>query len=249
MVACDGAVTVEALVPPGGDPHGYEPSLRDRERLDGAALVVANGGGLEALLDDTLEQVEAGGVPVVRMVDLVGGGEVDRHVWFDPIAVSAALPALGDALVDAGVDRAVTDRCVAAAQAELGGLDADVAETLAAVPAERRVLVTNHDSLGAFADRYGFEVLGSVLPSTSTLGEASPSALEALGEEIEATGVPAIFAETLHTSADADALGDRLGVEVVELYTDALGEPGSGADSYPGLLRTDAERIADALAG
>ena len=75
MVACDGAVTVEALVPPGGDPHGYEPSLRDRERLDGAALVVANGGGLEALLDDTLEQVEAGGVPVVRMVDLVGGGE------------------------------------------------------------------------------------------------------------------------------------------------------------------------------
>ena len=170
-------------------------------------------------------------------------------MWFDPIAVSAALPALGDALVDAGVDRAVTDRCVAAAQAELGGLDADVAETLAAVPAERRVLVTNHDSLGAFADRYGFEVLGSVLPSTSTLGEASPSALEALGEEIQATGVPAIFAETLHTSADADALGDRLGVEVVELYTDALGEPGSGADTYPGLLRTDAERIADALAG
>jgi zinc/manganese transport system substrate-binding protein len=247
MVACDGAVTVEALVPPGGDPHGYEPSLRDRERLDAAALIVANGGGLEALLDDTLEQVEGGGVPVVRMVDLAGGDDGDRHVWFDPAAVSAALPALGDALVDAGAGRAAIDRCVGAAQTELRELDADVAAALAVVPAERRVLVTNHDSLGAFADRYGFEVLGSVLPSTSTLGEASPSALESLEEEIEATGVPAIFAEKLHATADADALGDRLGVEVVELYTDALGEPGSGADTYPGLLRTDAARIAAAL--
>ena len=141
MVACDGAVTVEALIPPGGDPHGYEPSLRDRERLDGAALIVANGGGLEELLDDTLEQAEAGGVPVVRMVDLVGGSEVDRHVWFDPMAVSAALPALGDALVAAGADRAVTAGCVADAQAELGVLDADVAAALATVPADRRVLV------------------------------------------------------------------------------------------------------------
>jgi zinc/manganese transport system substrate-binding protein len=249
MVACDGSLAVEAIIPPGGDPHGYEPSLRDRETLDGAALIVANGGGLEDLLDDTLDDVADGGVPVVRMVDLVEGGDDNPHVWFDPTKVAASLPALADALVGAGADRAATERCVAGAQAVLAGLDHDVAAALATVPADRRVLVTNHDSLGAFADRYGFEVLGSVLPSSSTLAEASPGELEALGDEIAARGVPAIFAESLHASGDADALADHLGVDVVELYTDTLGETGSGAETYIALLRTDAERIAAALGG
>ena len=65
---------------------------------------------------------------------------------------------------------------------------------------------------------------------------------------IEAAGVPAIFTETLSASTDANALADRIGVEVVELYSDALGEPGSGADTYDGLLRVDAAAIAGALA-
>ena len=249
MVACDGSFAVDALVPSGADPHGYEPSLRDRETLDEAALVVANGGGLEELLDDTLDDVEAGGTPVVRMTELMAGDGGDRHVWFDPTKVAAALPALGDALVDAGADPAATDRCVTDAATTLIALDTDVEATLAAVPADRRILVTNHDSMGTFADRYGFEVLGSVLPSSSTLTEASAGELAALGDQIVAAGVPAIFTESLHAGVDADALGDRLGVEVVELYTDALGEPGSGAENYPALLRTDAERIATALDG
>ena len=86
-----------------------------------------------------------------------------------------------------------------------------------------------------------------MLPSTSTLTEASPGELEDLGDAIEAAGVPAIFTESLGTSTDAEALADRLGVDVVELYSDALGEPGSGADTYDGLLRADAAAIAAAL--
>src|ERR687897_348522 len=119
MVACDGSFPVDALVPPGADPHGYEPSLRDRETLDEAALVVANGGGLEELLDDTLDDVEAAGTPVVRMTELVAHG----------------------------ADRGATDGCVADAGATLTALDPDVEATLAAVPADRRILVTNHDSM------------------------------------------------------------------------------------------------------
>jgi zinc/manganese transport system substrate-binding protein len=109
------------------------------------------------------------------------------------------------------------------------------------------VLVTNHDSLAYFADRYDFTVLGSILPSTSTLTEASPGQLEELGRAIQAEGVPAIFAESVSSTADADALADRLGVDVVVLYTESLGEPGSGAETYADLMRFDATAIANAL--
>lgn len=251
-VACDGPLDVRTIVPAGGDPHSFEPSLQDRHVLDGATLVVANGLGLEATLDDTLDSVEDGGVPIFRIgehidtIQLAGEGE-DPHVWFDPTRVAGALPALGDALVAAGQDAAVIDRCVSAAQTDLVALDTQLAATLGAVPADRRLLVTNHDALGYLADRYGFEVVGSVLPSTSTLTEASPGELDGLAKAIEARHVPAIFTETLASSTDADALADRLGVAVVQLYSDALGEPGSGADTYDGLLRTDATSIADAL--
>jgi zinc/manganese transport system substrate-binding protein len=244
MVACDGTFQIQTLLPTGTDTHAYEPSLRDRSELDGAALVVANGLGLEDRLDDTLAAVEDGGVPVFRVgdhVETIGGTDdehtgADPHVWFDPTRVSAA-----------GADSGRIDQCVAAAQDELAAVDTDVSDTLAAVPAARRVLVTNHDSLGYFADRYHFTVLGSILPSTSTLTEASPGQLEELGQAIEAKGVPAIFAESVSSTADADALADRLGVDVVVLYTESLGEPGSGAETYADFMRFDATAVADAL--
>jgi zinc/manganese transport system substrate-binding protein len=257
MVACDGTFEVRTLLPTGTDSHGYEPSLRDRQVLDGAALVVANGLGLEERLDDTLAAVEDGGVPVFRVgdhVETMTGAEgdeehggADPHVWFDPTRVSAALPALGDALLAAGADGDRIGDCVTATQEQLAVLDADIVDTLGVVPADRRILVTNHDSLGYFADRYGFTVLGSILPSTSTLTESSPGQLEALGEAIEAAGVPAIFAESVSSTDDADALADRLGVDVVVLYTESLGEPGSGAETYADFLRFDAQAIAGAL--
>jgi zinc/manganese transport system substrate-binding protein len=254
-VACDGTFTVRTLLPTGADTHSYEPSLRDRAVLDGSALVVANGLGLEERLDDTLAAVEDDGVPVFRIGDhvatLAGGeddqGGADPHVWFDPTRVSAALPALGDALVAAGADRRRTRACVGAAQDELAGLDTEVAAILAAVPDDRRVLVTNHDALGYFAERYGFTVLGEILPSTSTLTEASAGQLDELGKAIVAEGVPAIFAESVSSTADADALADRLGIDVVVLYTESLGKPGSGAETYPDLMRFDARAIAEAL--
>jgi zinc/manganese transport system substrate-binding protein len=247
QVACDGTFEVRPLLPAGADSHAYEPSLRDREVLDNAALIVANGLGLEERLEDTLAAVEDSGVPLVPMGDHVETLDSDPHVWFDPARVSTALPAVGEALVAAGAGRAEIDACVTAAQDALADLDAEVGATLDAVPADRRVLVTNHDSLGYLADRYHFTVLGSILPSTSTLTEASPGQLEALGDAIEAEGVPAIFTETISSADDADALADRLGVEVVELYTESLGEPGSGVETYADLMRFDARAIADAL--
>ncbi len=263
---CTDAFDVQTLVPVGGDPHEYEPSMRDRATLDDAALVVSNGAGLESLLTDTLDAVADDGTPVYAVADHVtlspmgaadstpsdddsgdAGGD-DPHIWFDPTLVAAALPSLADALVAAGADRSAIDACADALAQNLTDLDGQVAGILDAVPEARRLLVTNHDALGYFARHYGWRILGSVLPSSSTLAEASPAQLERLADDIEAAGVPAIFTEQLETTDEATALADRLGVRVVTLYTDSLGDADSGVTTYQDLLRVDAQSIADALA-
>jgi zinc/manganese transport system substrate-binding protein len=245
---CADHFEVRTLVPPGGDAHSFEPSMQDRRELADAAFVVANGGGLEELLDDTLDAVADDGTPVLRVFDHVADGD-DPHVWFDPTLVADAATVIADELVAAGADEAATRACLDEFADAMDALDAEITDILSAVPEERRLLVTNHDALGHFAARYGFEIVGTVLPGTSTLAEASPAELERLAGEIESTGVPAIFAEAMSSTDEASALAEDLGVEVVTLYTDALGDEGSGAETYAELMRYDAAAIADALSG
>jgi zinc/manganese transport system substrate-binding protein len=266
---------VDVLMPVGADPHDFSPSARQAEQMEDAALVVTNGLGLEEGLGDVIDNVAAGGTPVFAFGGVIPptgppaaaddvSAEGDRddgdhddhdsrdpHVWMDPRGVAAALPELGAAVVAAtGLDAAAVDAAVAVYAERLLALDADLAERFAAIPPDRRVLVTDHDSFGAFADRYGFEIVGSVIPSTTTNAEASASDLDELADVIRSTGVPAIFTETTQPDRLARALADEAGgdVEVVELYTGSLGEPGSGADTFVGMHTTNAERIVAALA-
>ena len=179
-------------------------------------------------------------------------GSEDPHVWLDPVRVARVVESLATVLVDQhGLDAGRVSACVDAYLAELGQLHEDITDTLATVPAANRKLVTNHDAFGYFADRYDFEVIGTVIPSLSTLAEPSPASLEALAELIEETGISAIFSEYLSHSRDvAAALADRLdGVSVVSLYSGALGEEGSGADTYLTMMRANARTIAEALSG
>lgn len=292
QVDCTDAFDVQTLIPAGGDPHSYEPSMQDRDRLGGAALMVVNGADLEAGLIDTIEAAAGDGTPLFAVTDHVtthamgegeGEGEehdhgeasgdshdehgdeaegdehdhdhggIDPHVWLDPTLVAEAVPALAEALVAAGADEAATAECVATVTASLEDLDDEITGLVEQIPPAERLLVTNHDALGYFARRYGFVVLGSVLPSTSTLVEASPAELDALADTIrdanDGAGVPAIFAEALEATDDATTLGDRLGVDVVTLYTDSLGDEGSDADTYQSMLLHDATLIVDALTG
>ncbi len=274
-VACGGLATIDVLTPPGADPHAFEPSLADRGRLEAAALVVANGLGLEERFEDTLESVEASGIPVFYIAEHIdtieiaddghshdhgqSGGHThdhghahegdDPHVWFDPLRVSAALPLLAEHLVeDAGLDADAVDHCLTAYQTKLAKVHHELEHIFEEIPEDRRLLVTNHDALGYLAVRYGFQVVGTVIPSTSTLAEPNAADLEALAKTIEADKIPAVFTEALHSRDIVESLATRAGnVQVVILYTDALGEPGSGAETYIDLLRTNATRIRDAL--
>lgn len=277
-LACGGQARVDTLVPVGGDPHSFEPSLADRGDLERAALVVANGLGLEEGLDDTLDAVEDGGTPVIRVAELVDPlpysgdhdahdeehdeehddhdeehdddhhEELDPHVWFDPRRVVSVLEEVADRLVAVGLDPERVTTCRTGLEARLRRLDAEITAEVERIPVAARLLVTNHDSLGYYAARYDFEVIGTVLPAPSGLAETNPAQLEALAALIEARGVPAVFAEDQHDADDARALADRVGdVDVVTLLTGSLGAPGSDADSYEGLLRTNTAMIVDAL--
>ena len=284
-VACDGLAEVSTIIPPGGDPHAFQPSLSDRGNMEDAALIVANGLLLEEGLEDTIDAVEEAGTPVFRVADHVSviefgsamghddhdeeeghdhdeddhaeddghghahaHGSEDPHVWFDPIRVADALPALSQALASqAGLDAAALDECVSAYRSELIALDAEVEAILAPLHPEDRLLVTNHDALGYFADRYGFQVIGTVIPSGSTLAAASPVGLQELVELIEETGVAAIFSESTHSSDEAEALGQEAGVQVLSLDTGSLGPADSSSGTYIGFIRTNAQKIAEGL--
>ncbi|HEX6658538.1 MAG TPA: metal ABC transporter substrate-binding protein [Ilumatobacter sp.] len=239
---------VESIVPGGADPHSFEPSLRDRELLGHAAAVIANGGGLEASLTDLVDTAAGDGVPVVLVTDHVDVVDGDPHIWQDPGRVIAAVDAIESAVVAAGRDPAAVAECADAYRSELTALDEDIVAALAPVPAERRVMVTNHDAFGYFAERYGFQIIGTVIPSLSTLGEASAGQLAELADAIERNGVPAIFAERLGSATEAEALAKRLGVAVVELDSDALESDGLAATAtYTGMMRANADTIAAAL--
>lgn len=180
-----------------------------------------------------------------------GAGDLDPHVWTDPDRMATAARLIGEAVAEhTGVDAAVLEANAAAYDAELRLLDEEIQATLAVIPPEERILVTNHGSLGYFAERYGFEVVGTLTPGGSTLGEPSAASLARLADTIRDSGVPAIFTEVGADDSVARSLAAEVGtgVEVVALHTDALGPPGSGAETYVAMMSTNARLLAEALA-
>jgi zinc/manganese transport system substrate-binding protein len=247
--------TVSVVVPNGADAHEYEASPRQVAELIEADLVVTNGLGLEAGLEDLLETALADGANIYEVAPDLDPIEfpaheldLDPHVWFDPERMALAARLISEHLAE--IDDSVDWEARAAEYAtNLQEVDQEMAATLEGVAPEDRKLVTNHESLGYLADRYGFEVIAVVIPGGSSLGQPSSAEMAALVSEIEEEDVDVIFAETTQPTRLAEAVAAEVGddVEVVELYTESLGDPGSGADTLIGMLSTDAGLIGDAL--
>jgi len=176
-------------------------------------------------------------------------GGNDPHMWFDVQNAIGYVQNIRDGLQQADPDGASTYTANAAAYIQqLEALDIEIHDLVAAVPAERRKLITNHDTFGYFAKRYGFEVVGTVFEGVSTEQEPSAQQIAELVERIREENVPAVFTENTVNARLAEQIADEAGVNVVTtLYTDALGEPGSDADTYITMVRYDAEQIVNAL--
>lgn len=247
--------TVEVLIPLGTDPHDYQASSQQAAAIQQADLVIANGLLLEEGLQDVLSSLTDDGANILELAPLLDplpfatdGDTGDPHVWFDPIRMAEAAEIIATELtaISGGTEWLAQAESYAV---ELVAADEQIKTILEVVPADGRRLVTNHDALGYFAARYGFEIVGTVIPGGSTLADPSSAELAALVGILEAQGVPAIFAETTEPAALAEAVAAEIGdeINVVDLYTGSLGEPGSGADTLIGLLITNANRMASAL--
>lgn len=276
---------VETLMGPGADPHAFEPSPAQVQRLRESDLVVANGLQLEEGLLDALASARADGTPVVEVAPQVDpqpfsqaeaqgddredrpgeehgdaeehehdgedGEALDPHVWLDPLRMADGAEAISARLAEVAPGRAEQLRANGTAYAAtLRDLHAELRETLSAVPEDRRVLVTNHDSLGYLAARYGFEVIGTVVPGGSTLADASSRDVAELVETMRAHDVTAIFVDTTAPDRLARAVQSELGesVEVVELFTGTLAGGDGDRASYVETMRINGARIAAALA-
>jgi zinc/manganese transport system substrate-binding protein len=246
---------VVTIMPTGADPHDFAASARDAAAAREADLLITNGAGFEEGLLEIVDGAEADGVPVYEAITAVEtldrGDGTDPHFFTDPARMADAARGITEELtrVVPGLDTAPVRARAEAYVRELESLDAEVEEILSAIDRPDRVLITNHEVFDYFADRYGFEVVGTVIASTSTAEGASARDLVDLATTIEATGVPAIFADTTAPDDVARALADEVGrdVEVVDLYSESLGQEGSDAATYVAMVRTNAERIADAL--
>jgi zinc/manganese transport system substrate-binding protein len=268
---------VLTLMRPDSDPHSFEISAQEAARILRADLVISNGLGLEEGLQQHLDAAETAGVPMLAAGDVIdtlaysaaepdtesgteSGAETDAepatgaddpHFWTDPARMLDVVDALTAAIhenVD-GVDSAAIDVSATAYIADLRTLDTEMTAAFETIPAESRNLVTNHHVFGYLADRFDFTVLGAVIPGGSTLAAPSASDLRGLVETIEAAGVPTIFAESSQPDRLVQVLADEAGIDVavVELFTESLSEPGSGADTYLTMMRTNTARITTGL--
>jgi ABC-type Zn uptake system ZnuABC Zn-binding protein ZnuA len=238
----------------------------------GAIFVTDSVGGMVLQLDDhdleVVESWEVGGTPVkIAFVGVLGEtegheetghadhgddghghGARDPHFWFDPMRVEQAINSIAAQLSTADPAGQTYYRDNAAAYAwELQDLDAWIQQQVATLPEERRLLVTSHDSFQYFAQRYGFEVVGAVMPVTA---DAEPTAQELteLIEVIEHEGVPAVFAEKSHSDRLARRITEETGATLIGgLYTGSLGEPGGEADTYLDFMRYNVKTIVEAL--
>ena len=264
---------ITVLIPDGQDPHDFEPSPRDIEQINEAALVVANGLDLEEGLDDALTTAKESGVPIffvtdhVRVLDVVdvndhsdhghdhagaqtphsheGDGHAhqhseDPHVWLSPATMLEALPALVDAAqVALGVDLASDGTALAA---ELAAVDSELARLFGGLGDCQ--LVTGHNELGYFAQRYGCTVIAAILASPSTTAEESAGNVEFVIDVIKTHGAKAVFTSLGTNPAVAQQVADAAGVKLVEISTHFMGDTAR----YVDFIRTLGTTIAESLA-
>ncbi|MEU4427744.1 zinc ABC transporter substrate-binding protein AztC [Actinoplanes sp. NPDC024001] len=252
---------VSVLMKPDADPHSFAVSAREAHTMQTADLVVYNGLGLEEGVLRHVEAARSEGVPTLEVGARVApmeyrdgdaAGLPDPHFWTDPARVVAAVELLADQIAEHvdGVDAAAVRQRAQAYAGEVGELDAELERRFAAIPASRRVLVTNHHVFGYLADRYGLRVIGTIIPSGTTLASPSAADLAELATAVRTHRAPAIFADTSQPARLAEVLAAEAGldVRVVALYSESLSAADGEAASYLAMMRFNTDAILGALA-
>jgi ABC-type Zn uptake system ZnuABC Zn-binding protein ZnuA len=252
--------TVHSLVPIGADPHSFEPAPSDLRDVATADLLIVNGGGLEGPLLTTLRSAGGGATVVDASAGLasrtpqpgepaLAGSETDPHFWLDPTLVKTYVKKIEEAFAKADPAGAAVYKANAAAyERKLDALDAWIRVRVAQIPPADRKLVMDHASHGYFADRYGFTIVGTVIPAVGTGETPTARQLSDLVAAIRASGAKAIFVEKSENPQLAEQIAAETGITVVtDLLDHSLTAPGGPAPTYVDMMKYDTRRIVEAL--
>jgi zinc/manganese transport system substrate-binding protein len=245
-------IQLTTLVGPDGDTERYEPTPADARALAQADIILENDLGSEPWLDRfyTASRSTAPRVRVSQSVDVLrDGNEPDPHFWHSVGSTIPVVRTIRDALVGADPSSAATYTANADAYIQrLESLDAWVFDQVGTIPAERRKLVTSHDTFGYFADRYGFQIVGVGLESFFTDAQPSAQQVSRLAQRIRQEGVPAVFVENVTDPRLMQQVAREANVVVApQLYTDALGDARSPASTYVDMVTYNVGTITRAL--
>jgi manganese/zinc/iron transport system substrate-binding protein len=259
-----GKAEVSGIIGAGIDPHLYRPTRNDVASLMSADVVFYSGLMLEGKMADTLVKVARGGKPVHAVTELIEEeyllspegmqGHHDPHVWMDVAAWSKAVEVVAAALskfdpANAAFYKSNSERY----RADQAEVDAYAKTILSSIPKQQRILVTAHDAFNYFGRAYGLEVMG--IQGLSTESEAGLEDINTLVDTLVSRGIKAVFVETSVADKNVRALiegAKSRGHDVVvggELFSDAMGEPGTYEGTYAGMIDHNATTIARALGG
>ena len=249
---------VESLLPVGADPHAYQVTPTDVAKVSESDVLIQNGIEYEHFLETILENADGERITVTatdgltphfldgESADEHGAG--DPHMWLDPNLVVTYVENIRAGMIQADPEGEATYRANADAYiAQLRDLDAWIQAQVETIPAERRLLVTNHESLGYFAERYGFTIVETILTSFSSDASASAQEIAATVDAIKASGAPAIFLGDVENVTLANQIASETGAKVVaDLHLESLTE-GAPAATYIEMMKYNVSLIVEAL--
>ena len=248
-------LAVDSLLSFGADPHSYQPIPADTVKISKSTVLIVNGLEYEQFLGSLLEN--AGGERLMitaseglepRQMEEEGNTVIDPHMWLDPNRVIQYVENIRDGLSQADPNDAAIYKSNADAYiARLRELDGWIKEQVAHIPAEHRLLVTNHESLGYFSEQYGFTVIGEVLQSVSSVASPSAKQMAELVDQIKSSGAPAIFLDASDNPTLAQQIASETGVNVVtDLHLESLTD-GPPAGTYIEMMKDNVTQIVNAL--
>jgi ABC-type Zn uptake system ZnuABC Zn-binding protein ZnuA len=260
-------IELTTLIPTNVDPHAYEPTPGDLRTVSETHVVFINGLGLEEFLEEMLENSGAD-APVVSLsagIDPLEFGEgfqqfgvleaqgeehnaFDPHVWFDPTNVSLWTERVVQTLsVLDPENRSLYQGRANVYMEQLSALDDWIFGMVEQIPEVDRKFVTDHMVFGSFAARYGFEVVGAVIPVYSSAAETSAQEIAELETKVRELGVKVLFVGVIVNPAIVRAVVEDTGIDLVPLYTGSLSDPDGPAGSYIALMRYNVESIVSSL--
>ena len=247
---------VDSLLPFSADPHAYQPAPSDVAEISTSNVLILNGLKYESFIQPLLNNADgerliitaSSGLEPRQLEEEPGVIANDPHMWLDPKRVIKYVENIRDGLIKSDPAGANVYKANAEVYiSQLNDLNLWIVKQVNTIPAENRLLVTNHEALGYFADRYGFTIVATVIPSISTDASTSAKELAAAIDQVKASHAPAIFLDKVENSKLANQIAEETGIKVVDdLHLESLTD-GAPAATYIDMMKHNVTSIVDGL--